>query len=98
MRTALTRSLPLALFAALAAQIGAIPSEENSVISQLGEGLPSRRAGQPEAIVQRVEMPRTAFAQRTDLRGMPYQTYAQATFGATRTNEAKIVQVLVTTS
>lgn len=40
----------------------------------------------------------TNVTQRTDLRGMPYQTYAQATFGATRTNEAKIVQVLVTTS
>jgi len=39
----------------------------------------------------------TNVTQRTDLRGMPYQTYAQATFGATRTNEAKIVQVLVAT-
>lgn len=39
----------------------------------------------------------TNVTQRTDLRGMPYQTYAQATFGATRTHESKIVQVLVTT-
>lgn len=39
----------------------------------------------------------TNVTQRTDLRGMPYQTYAQATFGATRTNEKKIVQVLVAT-
>lgn len=39
----------------------------------------------------------TNVTQRTDLRGMPYQTYAQATFGATRTHENKIVQVLVTT-
>jgi hypothetical protein len=39
----------------------------------------------------------TNVSQRFDLRGMPYQTYCQATFGATRTHESKIVQVLVAT-
>ena len=39
----------------------------------------------------------TSVTMRTDLRGDPWQTYAMATFGATRTHESKIVQVLVTT-
>jgi len=39
----------------------------------------------------------TTVTQRADLRGQPYQTYAMATFGATRTNEAKVVQILVAT-
>ena len=39
----------------------------------------------------------TSVTQRTDLRGDPWQTYAMATFGAVRTHESKIVQILVTT-
>lgn len=39
----------------------------------------------------------TSVTQRTDLRGDPWQAYAMATFGAVRTHESKIVQVLVTT-
>lgn len=39
----------------------------------------------------------TSVTQRTDLRGDPWQTYAMATFGAVRTDERKIVQILVTT-
>lgn len=39
----------------------------------------------------------TSVTQRTDLRGDPWQAYAMASFGAVRTHESKIVQILVTT-
>jgi hypothetical protein len=39
----------------------------------------------------------TSVTKREDLRGDPWQAYAMATFGAVRTHENKIVQILVTT-